>query len=512
MSLSLIGIIFVQSYYIRNAVKNEEERFIYNVKKALNYVSNTIEREEIDFYFGEYQRLLEEKETPDSLDISNIFVYQKNTDTKETIIYKSGILEEVFKLPHTTFDAYTDSISVKRITENTETRIFTGSSFSDIELNKEPELILYKTGRLTDAEKISFDKAFRIASGRVPVHKRVSKEEVWAMLDRKLIEDSIDVDFEFAIYNKDSITQVHSDMFRFNSKTTLGVPIFYNENNKTDYKLYLDFPGRKEHILWSISGIIFLSIIFTLVIIITYSSALYQLLKQRKISEIKSDFINNMTHEFKTPIATINLALDTIKNPKIIQDKDMVVRYLNMIKEENKRMHTQVENVLRILRLEKNELSITKNNLNLHDIINKAINHVALMIENKQGNIKSALSASVDKVSGNEDHLINVVVNILDNAIKYSSDAPEIEVSTENKGNSIQVKIKDKGVGISKVAQKQIFEKFYREHTGNIHDVKGHGLGLAYVKKIVEDHRGQIIVKSEKEKGSTFIISLPLKN
>ena len=217
-----------------------------------------------------------------------------------------------------------------------------------------------------------------------------------------------------------------------------------------------------------------------------------------------------MTHEFKTPIATINLALDSIKNPKIINDQEKVKRYLGMIKEENKRMHAQVENVLRISKLEKNELNISKERLKLHDLIEDAITHVELIVEDRQGYVKTHLDAVKSSVLANETHFTNVIVNILDNAIKYSDDAPKIDVYTESIGNSIILKITDQGNGMSKQVAKRVFEKFYREHTGNVHNVKGHGLGLAYVKRIVDDHQGHISVESEKGKGSTFIIKLPL--
>lgn len=253
-----------------------------------------------------------------------------------------------------------------------------------------------------------------------------------------------------------------------------------------------------------------LSIIFTSIIIIAYTSAIYQLIKQRKISQIKTDFINNMTHEFKTPIATINLALDAIRNPKIIGDEEKVKRYLKMIKDENKRMHAQVENVLRISKLEKNELNISKDKVDLHEVILDAITHIELIVEDRNGSIETHLDASISSVLANETHFTNVIVNILDNAVKYSEGEPEITVVTENIGNSIILKISDKGNGMSKSVQKRVFEKFYREHTGDVHNVKGHGLGLAYVKRIVNDHSGHVSVESEKGKGSTFIIKLPL--
>ena len=234
------------------------------------------------------------------------------------------------------------------------------------------------------------------------------------------------------------------------------------------------------------------------------------MIKQKQISEIKTDFINNMTHEFKTPIATINLALDAIKNPKIIDDKDKVLRYVKMIREENKRMHGQVENVLRISKLEKNQLYISKEKEDLEDLVEEAITHIELLLNSKGGKITKKLNADLTEVLANGFHFTNVIVNVLDNAIKYSLDAPVINVSTENTTKNIILKITDQGMGMSKNVQKSIFNKFYREETGNIHNVKGHGLGLAYVKKIVEYHQGTVFVESEKGKGSTFIIKLPL--
>ena len=199
-----------------------------------------------------------------------------------------------------------------------------------------------------------------------------------------------------------------------------------------------------------------------------------------------------------------------LKTPKVIDDKERVLRYLKMIKEENKRMHAQVENVLRISKLEKNELNISKDRVDLHELLDDAITHMKLLVEDRQGYIKTFFEADKSSVLANETHFTNVIVNILDNAIKYSPDTPKVEVYTENVGTNILLKIKDYGSGMSKAAAKKVFEKFYREHTGNIHNVKGHGLGLSYVKRIVEDHQGYVSVESEKEKGSTFTIKLPL--
>ncbi|PWH82095.1 two-component sensor histidine kinase [Algibacter marinivivus] len=506
MSLSLVGIIAIQAYYINDSVENEKERFKFNVVKALNYVSNTIEENESEKYFAKFLNLDSDKKADEDA-VSQLLIYQKNNSTKETLIYRSNVLEENYKLSSSLFDIGLDSLDIKNITAKSTAEIYNNTGNRDI---KSPISKIIRSGTIDEAQRLSFDKSFKEISKRTPIHKRVSEAEIKTLLSEKLKKDNIDIDFEFAIYSNDLATKVRSDNFEYEPNSNFKVPVFYDENNQTPYRLLVNFPDDGKFILSGIIGMILLSIIFTSIIILAYTSALFQLVKQRKISEIKTDFINNMTHEFKTPIATINLALDAIKNPKVIDDKEKVKRYLRMIKEENKRMHAQVENVLRISKLEKNELNISKDRVKLHDLVEDALTHVELIVEDRGGSMKTFLNADKSSILANETHFTNVIVNILDNAIKYSPDAPKIEVYTENAGTNIILKIKDHGSGMSKAAAKKVFEKFYREHTGNIHNVKGHGLGLAYVKRIVEDHQGHVSVETEKEKGSTFIIKLPL--
>ena len=508
MSLSLVGIIFVQAYYIKNSVENEEKQFKTNVNAALYYVTNKIEENELNKYFEKYQNLDKDKKG-DSVAVSKLFIYQKDND--KTFLYSAGILEEDLKLAPSIFDiTELDSIVVKNFIGTSEIVEFSNTGGNEKDINQTPISRITNSGPLLDVQKNYLEKNFKTVLKRVPIYERVSKQEIKRLLTKKLKEFNIDIDYEFAIYSNDLATKVHTEDFENDGKSTFRVPIFSDENNQSTYRLMVNFPDDSKFILSSIIGMILLSVIFTLVIIIAYSSALFQLVKQRKISEIKTDFINNMTHEFKTPIATINLALDAIKNPKVIDDNEKVIRYLNMIKEENKRMHAQVENVLRISKLEKNELNISKDRVNLNDIIEDAITHVELLVEDRQGYIKTSLDADMSSVLANETHFTNVIVNILDNAIKYSPEAPKIKVSTENVGTNILLKIKDHGSGMSKAAAKRVFEKFYRESMGDIHNVKGHGLGLAYVKRIVNDHQGHVSVESEKDNGSTFIIKLPI--
>ncbi len=509
MSLSLIGIISVQAYYIKDSVKNANKRFKDDVNTALHRVSNAIDDDEIDKYFNEFQKLDNEKKK-DSAAVSQIFIYQQNRDTKETFIYTTDYIEESYKLSSSLFDIGLDSLTIKNIIANSKTEVFKESDPLEKDLNNNPILSIVNSGRLKDAERNNFNNNFKAFRKRIPIHKRISVAKIREVLSKEFKAFNIDIDYEFALYSKGLATRVYSNGFETIKESTFPIPVFYDENNQSTYKLFVNFPDDKKFILSSNMGMILLSIIFTFIIIIAYSSSLFQLVKQRKIAQIKTDFINNMTHEFKTPIATINLALDAIKNPKIIDDKDKVLRYLGMIKEENKRMHAQVENVLRISKLEKNELNISKDRVELHDLVEDAITHVELIVEDRQGYIKTSFKAEKHSVLANDMHLTNVIVNILDNAIKYSPEAPKINVYTENIGTNILLKIEDHGSGMSKAATKRVFEKFYREHTGNIHNVKGHGLGLAYVKRIVDDHQGYITVESEKDKGSTFTIKLPI--
>ena len=404
-------------------------------------------------------------------------------------------------------------MKVKSFSAKRKTEIYhNGIDKSNLQNSPTPDYKMEKSGNLAILDKLLYDMSFNDIALTYPIQRRISKEKLQELLQRELKEYGVNTPFEFGIYSNGLATKVKSDNFKFNKNDTYSIPIFTDNEGMSKYQLLVSFPEKKKFIFSDLIGIAMLSLIFTLIIIIAYSNALNQLFKQRQISEIKTDFINNMTHEFKTPIATINLALDAIKNPKVIEDKEKVHRYLQMIRDENKRMHAQVENVLRISKLEKKELEINKEPLDVNDIINDAIEHVSLIIEDREGTITKHLKANRTTVLLNDVHFTNVFVNMLDNAVKYSPEKPIIEVHTENIKDFLIIKIKDYGAGMSKVAQKRIFEKFYREHTGDIHNVKGHGLGLAYVKRIVEEHNGHVFVESEKGKGSTFIIKLPVIN
>ena len=516
MSLSLIGIIFVQGYWIKSTVEDREEQFSYNAKQVLIEVSEQIQNSEFERYIFEYESQLKNSEQKiDRITLTEYLIATRDEFKNEDVFNFGTIQEADYKISSDFLGAeqQSDSIQIKKLINRKVTQIVKDRG-EDSGSAQSASDIMERVMRLEDYEKEILRDVISEAAARQPLRKRVSEKTIENLLKRELASRDLDTKFEYAVYSnsvENSIeTGIHSDDFDVSHPSTYGVPLFVDRAGNSNYQLLVNFKGKKGVVLSSVTLMAVLSIVFTLIIVIAYSSALSQLIRQRQISQIKTDFINNMTHEFKTPIATINLALDSIKNPKIISDQSKVLRYLQMIRDENKRMHAQVENVLRISKLEKNELDLKKERLQLHDIILDAITHVELIVEDRAGYIQTHFGALKSSILANEDHFTNVIVNILDNAIKYSEEEPRIDIYTENVKHYIIVKIRDQGAGMSRGVQKKIFEKFYREHTGDIHNVKGHGLGLAYVKQILDDHHGQITVNSEKGKGSTFIIKLPL--
>ncbi|MCX2719387.1 sensor histidine kinase [Lentiprolixibacter aurantiacus] len=516
MSLSLIGIISVQLYWIKRSVEDKEEQFSNIVAEVLNRVTDKIETREINNYSEKFLRLRDSLGEFKSSQLSNIFFIDRDLNSNEILFYSHGILEENYNIASTFFDNtdstdVTDSTTITNITSKRTTTIFKeeyGLDGRRYKLN--PIQKLEKVGGLSAIDRAAFDDVYREYAKRIPIHNRISKKEIELLLDQELANNGLDLEYEYGIYSRGLPTKVKSRRFKFAETQLYQAPIFKSSEGKSDFSLLLSFPRKKKFLLRSVVGMAFLSLLFTLIIVVAYSSAIYQLIRQKQISEIKSDFINNMTHEFKTPIATINLAVEAIKNPQVIGDQEKVQRYLGMIRDENKRMNAQVENVLRISRLEKNQLDIRKDRVNMHDLIKKAISHIELIVADRGGYVNAHLEAGRDEVLANDVHFGNVLVNILDNAVKYSPEAPKIDVFTNTVKNYFVIRIEDQGAGMSKAVLKKVFEKFYREHTGDIHNVKGHGLGLAYVKKIVEDHQGEVYAESEKGKGSTFFIKLPL--
>lgn len=287
--------------------------------------------------------------------------------------------------------------------------------------------------------------------------------------------------------------------------------MLFGLGDKAAGSLMIFFPGIANAIWSGIWKTVLASCLFTLIILSGFIYTIWVIFKQKQVSEMKNDFINNMTHEFKTPLATISLAVDSINNPVVINDPNKVKRFADIIKQENKRMNGQVEKVLQMAIIEKNNIDLNMTNIDMHDIIQQAVNNIILQIEKREGEIQTHLDAEYHNIEGDQTHISNIIYNLLDNAIKYSDDNPAILISTRNVPEGIEIIVKDNGIGISKEARKHIFDKFYRVHTGNLHDVKGFGLGLSYVKAMTLAHNGKIDVASEVGKGSSFIIVLPFK-
>jgi two-component system phosphate regulon sensor histidine kinase PhoR len=251
------------------------------------------------------------------------------------------------------------------------------------------------------------------------------------------------------------------------------------------------------------------AILFTLILIAAFYVTVSALLRQKKLSEIKNDFINNMTHEFKTPLATISLAVDALRTEKVAQDREKGQYFTGIIKEENKRMNKQVETILQAALMDRQEIQLNKRPVRVHAVVEQVLENFDLQFQNKNGHAELNMNAKNDEIMADEVHFTNLINNLVDNAVKYSKDNLTLRISTINTAKGIQIKIEDNGIGMTKESIKRIFEKFYRVHTGNLHNVKGFGLGLSYVKTIVDAHHGKIKVDSTLGKGTSFTIDMP---
>lgn len=340
----------------------------------------------------------------------------------------------------------------------------------------------------------------------------LADEEIQSIIDTSLKKYKVKEKYEYAITN----------IFKTPVKTSANFnPKFLSESKLVSLTpdadkaanpetLYIYIPEDKNYILRKMGWLIAASVLFTGIIISAFALTVRTLFNQKKLSEIKSDFINNMTHELKTPLATISLAIDALTNEKVIHDSDKIRYYSGMIKDENKRMNKQVEKILQAARIEKQDIKLNLQELNAHDIITKVADNLSLQILEKNGKINLHLDAKAYIIRADDVHFSNIIFNLLDNAIKYSKEDLQIDVSTHSGQGMLHIKVKDNGIGMNRETQSRVFEKFYRAHTGNIHNVKGFGLGLSYVKATVEAHQGKVSVDSALGKGSIFTVQLPL--
>lgn len=309
-----------------------------------------------------------------------------------------------------------------------------------------------------------------------------------------------------AVY-EDTVNSLHANVILSALSGTAG------ENLSVNEVLFVSVPNIKSIVFKSLRWRIATSLFFTLIILAAFFLTVRTMLRQKKLGEIKNDFINNMTHEFKTPIATISLAVDAMRNEKVIQDREKLGYFSSIIKEENQRMNRQVETILKASQLEKQEVDLNLKPVHVHEVIHDVVDNFVLQLDEKKGKVELQLNATNDLIDADEVHLSNLVNNLVDNAVKYAKEntPPVIKLTTQSNGKNFTMKIEDNGIGMNRDTVKRVFERFYRAHTGNVHNVKGFGLGLSYVKTLVEAHDGDIKAESTLGKGSTFTVDLPLK-
>lgn len=342
----------------------------------------------------------------------------------------------------------------------------------------------------------------------VMVNGEVDANLLEFLLRTEFEKRNIKVDFEYGIYDCTSEKMRYGDYVPLQTArekvTSKKLPTW----NHYAYYFGVQFPNREAHLInqmgiWSFSSVVLL------VVIVFFGYTLFVILKQKRLSEIQKDFINNMTHEFKTPISTIAVSTEVLKDPNIVHQPERLLNYTTIIEKENTRLKQQVERVLQMARLDKEDIGLRKEMVDVHQIVQDAIRNISGALHDRNGSISCELNAKRHTVEADKLHLTNVIYNLIDNAIKYCKGSPQILIRTADRPKHLEIEIHDNGIGIHAENQKRVFQKFYRVPTGNVHDVKGFGIGLNYVKTIIEAHKGSVRLESEIGHGSIFRIALP---
>ena len=365
-------------------------------------------------------------------------------------------------------------------------------------------------------QQISYMEEFnqgKIQVANLPIEQRINAQELYRGLGQEFRNSGIDLEFEYVVKSFSGATErmvLGTRNYKSEGKyKPFSQPLFPNDINPKPNWLYVYFPKRQGFLLKETGMLIIPTVVLTAMLIGIFVFTIMIILKQKKLSSIKNDFINNMTHELKTPISTISLASQMLRDNSISNSERTIEHVSNVIYQESKRLSYQVEKVLQMAVFNEGRLKLKFKEIDLNEIIRSVILNFELRVKNKNGTLEADLSAVNAEIKGDEVHITNVLFNLLDNAVKYSKEEPHIVVSTENRKDFLVVSVKDNGIGISNEHVDQIFERFYRVPTGNVHDVKGFGLGLSYVKKIVDSHQGKIKVESTLHKGTKFIIYFP---
>ena len=532
ISLALIGLVGIQLSWIKNAIAIREANFNKDVSEALANVVVKLEKIELSKKLknniNESSKSLPFFSFIDSLNgmffkevenMSQSFTEPSDSTFKYSfrkikIEYSKTHSLETDSLVDSTSIAYNENPPIQiekganKINEINNQKIIRKHDHID-SLNNKIDVFFKKSSIVSDL----FEDMVNLEHYD-PTEKRINPVFIDSLINVEMKYKGIKTDYEFGVYS----TIQNKFIFEKTGKYTHDLQyngfmasIFPNNLFMPPQFLMLYFPQQKKYILTQMWMMLSISIILLIVIIFSFYYTIFTIYKQKKLSEMKNDFINNMTHEFKTPISTISLACQALNDPDMVKSANVYNSYLSVINEENKRLETLAEKVLQTALLDHGQLKLKLEEVNLHQIMDDVVKSFILQIENNNGMLSFNYNAGNAFVMADKVHISNVFYNLLDNANKYSPENPKIIIESENINGHIVVRITDNGIGISKVNQKRIFENLFRVSTGNVHNVKGFGLGLSYVKAIVEKHKGTIHVESELKNGSTFIISIPLE-
>ena len=375
--------------------------------------------------------------------------------------------------------------------------------------------------RLNRRGGLSLGSDFQLHLFKFPtVEEKFTPEEIRLKIRKSFDRLNLDkLKFEFAITNTNDDYEMMSKGYETAFWDTVnnkrGYYVILPENTDVEAlpsleKLIIIVPDIQKQVWQSLRWIILGAISFLLVIIAAFYVTVKTLLNQKKLSQIKSDFINNMTHEFKTPLATISLAVDALNNEKVQNNKEKSAYFSKIIKEENTRMNKHVETILQAAFMEKQELKLNLTVIHVNEMIEQVMDNFKLQLQEKNADFQLLLNAKNDSINGDEVHFSNLLSNLIDNAIKYSKENLFIKISTHSTRNYLVIRIEDNGIGMTKETTKRVFEKFYRAHTGNLHNVKGFGLGMSYVKTVIDAHKGRIKVESVLGNSTSFTIEVPV--
>lgn len=519
LGIALVCIILIQLIWIRQAYKQNETRFESSVKEAMDQLAERLAEQETFSIISKDIQIVP-PHIPDEMEFARQKRKLRVVYNNQEINMDTTSLSVPIHMPRVIPHHQQQEIEV---IINDSLRQFSDKEFfhaQELDSLIQAEKALAKTEKLASKMSGMYDvlkkMVIEVSNENVPIEKRLDKNMIHRELQKFLENKGVDIPFEFAVVQaaNDSMTAVRSPGFKQEFiHSPFVVSLFPDDLILKPHKLLVFFEGQKAFIYHSFSWLMMASLLFTIAIMLAFALTLHLLFRQKKLSDMKSDFINNLTHEFKTPIATIAVAIDSIENPKVLNDPEKILPITKMIREENIRMNSHVEQVLQIAMLDRGNLKMAKDDIDVSLVLLRAIESIKLQVNRKNGSIAIDLKAPNHLICGDEMHLYNLLLNLLDNANKYTPHEPRIKVQTLQKDHELSITIEDNGPGMDKENQHRIFDRFYRVPTGNIHSVKGFGLGLSYVKAICEAHGGRVFIAwSEPGRGSCFEVRLPLKN